>query len=257
MGLFLTIIGFLMVPVAIAWLIFSFLKKKKKLIPSLSIVAGILICFTGLMIVGANVTPEELARIEEDKKAREKAKEEKLEVARLEKEEEAKKLAEEKKKEEEEAKQKELAKKKKEDELRKQKQEKQPADEEVKEKEKVAKEEKEAEEKAKVAAAEKEKNDNRKKLDAIIVDLVKSSDGAIKSIRPTSGDDWIAVYVTLDNSWYLLSPQEKEYLVNEMGPMYSSIIIATEVTDYSDVYFIDENGNKLASPKMFGGYKMH
>lgn len=120
MGLFLSITGFLMVPFAIAWLVFSFFKGKKKLIPSLSIVAGILICLTGLMIVGANVTPEELAKIEENKKAREKAKGEKLEVARLEEKKEAEKLEKQKMKEEESAKQKELAEEenKKEDELK-------------------------------------------------------------------------------------------------------------------------------------------
>lgn len=265
MGLFLSVIGFLLVPLAIVWLIINLFRKKKKLIPSLLIPAGIVLCLTGLWIVGTNATPEELAALEQKKQEKAEAK---LEAERLEKEKEEeveqkeKELAEQErlKNEEQEQKKVELAEKekekKKEDELKKQQQEKQRTQDEEKEKERIAKEKKEAEEKVEVAAVEKQKNENQEKLDAIIVDLVKSSDGAIKSIRPTSGDDWIAVYVTLDNSWYLLSPQEKEYLVNETGPMYSSIITASGVTDYSDVYFIDENGNTVASPKLLGGYKV-
>lgn len=122
---------------------------------------------------------------------------------------------------------------------------------EIKEKEEAEKREKDA----KVAEATAVKA--QEKIEPVISELIELGSGLIKDIKPTSGDDWIAVYVFVDNSWYLLSDEEKKYTAETIGPAISNAIVQTGVTDYSDVHFVDENGNAVASPKFWsGGYKI-
>lgn len=163
MGLFLSIIGFFMVPIAITWLIFNFFKKRKKLLPSLSIVAGIIVGFSGLWMVGSNVTPEELAELEQTKQERAKAK---LEKEELEKKEQAEK-------ERKEGEQKQVTEVEKQKEI-----------EEVnrKEKEELAKKEKELKEREQALKNhEQEKNKKKKEENTIFQPIVDIKDLAYKT----------------------------------------------------------------------------
>ncbi len=177
MDIFLFLVGLVAILVAIVMLIVRFINKKPKKILLITMGVGFVLMFTGAMIGGANMTPEEKAAVEEKRLAKQEEKEEKLEDERLEKEKEAKKLEEQKLKEEEEAKQKEVAdkerksddEKKKVDELKKQQQEEQRSQEE----------ERMAKEKAEKAAVEKENNTVQTKSRKVIYDVFKSGDDKI------------------------------------------------------------------------------
>ncbi|WP_153732745.1 hypothetical protein [Sporosarcina obsidiansis] len=136
---------------------------------------------------------------------------------------------------------------------------------EMKEKKKREKEEKKAaeaekqliEEEKNKAKREAAKKEAKEKIDKAVSELISMGDGSIKNIRPTSGDDWIAVYVEVDNTWHLFSQEEQKYMAETIGPAVESSIVETGITDYCDVHFIDENGMTVASPKFLGGgYKI-
>lgn len=128
------------------------------------------------------------------------------------------------------------------------------------EKERKQKEQEEKDRAEKEAAEnerlKKEREEGRAEAEEFAQELIEMGDGAIVDVRPTSANNWIAVYVELDNSVHLLSSEEKRYIVESMGPFIERGIIETGVTDHSDIHFIDQNGNPIASPKVFGGWKM-
>lgn len=128
------------------------------------------------------------------------------------------------------------------------------------EKEKAKKAEKEAIEKEKQEKEKKEREKERQKslekVEEIVSELIDLGDGSIIDIRPTSGDDWITVYVIVDNSWHLLTEEEQKYIAETIGPAVESGIINSGITSFCDVHFADQNENIVASPKIFGGYKI-
>lgn len=143
---------------------------------------------------------------------------------------------------------------------KKEKERKQKEEAEAEQKKKIEEEKKAAEETKKREEQQKREEEKQKKADKlneVVQELINMGEGSILDIKPTSGDDWIATYVYIDNSWYLLSEEEKKYVVENIGPVVESKIIETGVVDYCDVYFVDQNGNTVASPKMFGGYKIN
>lgn len=90
----------------------------------------------------------------------------------------------------------------------------------------------------------------------VVQELIEMGEGSIVNIRPTSGDNWIAIYVELDNSVHLFSSEEKRYVVEMMGPYIEAAIVETGVTNETDVNFIDQSGNTIATPKVFGGWEI-
>lgn len=287
MDIFLFLAGLIIATVAIILLVIRIFNKKPKKKLLITIAAGFVLFIVGVSIGVSNMTPEEKAEAEakriasaQEKKEEKKALEKEL-AANAEKQEKQKEfdrkkeqeeLKEEKqaatdKKEAEEKKKKEQADKEKAIELEKAESKKAQAAEEAELKEK---EKQKAEKEAKVAAEAKKTTDenakkekqkkeraaSKQKANDVVEELVKMGEGAILDIKPTSGDDWIAVNLYVDNSWYLLSEEEKRYTAEQIGPTVESAIIATGATDYCDVYFVDQNGNTVASPKFLGGYKI-
>lgn len=107
MDLFLFIVGLVAMLIAVGLLVLRVFTKepKKKLFVLFAV--GFLVLVTGALIGGANMTPEEIAANKEKRLAKYAAKEEKLEVERLEKEEKEQKELEEKLQAEKEVKEKE------------------------------------------------------------------------------------------------------------------------------------------------------
>ncbi len=254
MGLFLSIVGFLMVPFAIVWLIFNFVKKKQKLLPSLSIVAGIIICLSGLWIVGLNVTPEELAELERTKQERVDAK---LEAERLEKEElEKKEQAEIERKKDEQERIKEMEKQTEIEEANQNEKKK------LEEKEKELNERERALKKREQEETEKKKEEKVQKnvvktladisdeeantLYTVILSIILGSDGRISDVRPDSDDDWSNTNIYVSNEWHSLSKEEQKTVSDTLGGEIRDTIIDVGLSDEPKINFIDEDGKVVA-----------
>lgn len=104
----------------------------------------------------------------------------------------------------------------------------------------------------------------RAKLDELFIaalnELIEISDGVIVKIQPHFKDgDWSSVAVTVSDAWYYSAEYEKERFAEQVGTMVEAIVKnAAKVSSdkYVSVYFYDTYGKELASPKVFGGYKI-
>ncbi|HHX50825.1 MAG TPA: hypothetical protein GX711_05245 [Clostridia bacterium] len=99
------------------------------------------------------------------------------------------------------------------------------------------------------------------KLDALFVqvldEVIEASDGILLGIRPSQGNNWGVVYVTVSDAWYYSADHEKERFAEQVGGTIANIVLnAQKAKGVVDVYFDDAYGKRLASPKMLGGYKI-
>lgn len=104
------------------------------------------------------------------------------------------------------------------------------------------------------------KNTQVKLFKQSVSDLIKTSKGVIVSIKPAiSSDDWSAVQVTVSDSWYYSAEYEKERFAEQMQQVISTLVKNSGLVKENStitVFFYDTYGKELASPKMFGGYKI-
>lgn len=130
---------------------------------------------------------------------------------------------------------------------------KKDADEERKKKESKKLKQQEEE---KLKELEKIKVKKREEFNEQIDGFIELGQGVIHDIKPNDLDDWEVAYVYVDNSWYDLNEGDKLSFAEKVGPVIESTIIEYGMNDYSTVYIVDENKTIVASPKLFGGYKI-
>ncbi|MEI3615011.1 hypothetical protein [Pseudogracilibacillus sp. SO30301A] len=191
-------------------------EKKTNMI--LSVVFGVWFVF--ILMVG---------QPSEEEKAEAKARQEQLE-----KEREEKKLA----KEEEKA-------QKEKEEAEKEKKEQEKADKEVKEKEEQKKQDEEA------------FNQAVEDWDSYKTDLLEHyGEAGVIDIQENPGSDFDVVNVYVPNEFKISSEDERRYYVEEIGPLLEEDIGAHFNNDQIWIEFKYEDGNNMATRKMFGGWKI-
>ena len=125
-----------------------------------------------------------------------------------------------------------------------------------KEKEKADKEKKEREEKTKYGIKLWEEDDGTKDF---LIDMHK--DNGMVDVGPNN-DDYSVMNVVVADELRLLTDEEKEYLINEMGTGVKNMVSSTfEHLDDNDnpqvhVNFIYPNQETAATQKMSGGWKV-
>src|SRR5690625_2446186 len=83
------------------------------------------------------------------------------------------------------------------------------------------------------------------------------SDAGVIDIRENPGSDWDVVYVYVPNEFKMSTEGEKQYYVDEIGPLIESDITSHFKKDHEvHVHFKYEDGNDMASRKMLGGWKI-
>ncbi|MFF2909781.1 hypothetical protein [Paenibacillus sp. NPDC057934] len=100
---------------------------------------------------------------------------------------------------------------------------------------------------------------NAEKMAEKFKEIYKQADGVILKIKPRD-NSWSQINVTVSDSWYYSRDFQKERFVESYGTLISQAIVNSlyVVTgeDKVYVYFIDEFGKRLASPKLLGGWKI-
>lgn len=100
---------------------------------------------------------------------------------------------------------------------------------------------------------------NAEKMTAKLKEIYKQADGAILKIKPRD-NSWSQIDVTVSDSWYYSQDLQKERFVESYGTLISQVILDYKYVITGDdrvyVYFIDEFGTRLASPKLFEGWKV-
>ncbi|AKG35637.1 hypothetical protein [Paenibacillus durus] len=99
---------------------------------------------------------------------------------------------------------------------------------------------------------------NSEKMAAELKRICKQSDGVIRRLKPRD-EYWDGINVTVSDSWYLSQEFQKERFVDTYGTLISQTVLKyMYITGKDDVkvYFVDEFGKEVASPKLFGGYKI-
>ena len=82
------------------------------------------------------------------------------------------------------------------------------------------------------------------------------SEAGIIDIRETSSD-WDVVYVYVPNEFKMSTEGERQYYVEEVGPLLEADLTSHFKKDHDiHVYFKYEDGNDMATRKMFGGWKL-
>lgn len=98
-------------------------------------------------------------------------------------------------------------------------------------------------------------------FDNALAEIIDKSNGIILSIDPYSDkNDWSMVKVILSDTWYYSQDFEKERFAEQMTATLEQIIKdAGKVKSDSTVgiFYYDSYGEELASPKIFGGYKIN
>lgn len=93
-------------------------------------------------------------------------------------------------------------------------------------------------------------------FNAAIDEIISVGEGIILSISPRY-DNWEIVNIIISDDWYYSPEHEKERFVEQVGGAVENIILSSEKASGSvNVYFVDTFGKDLATPKMFGGYKI-
>jgi flagellar motor protein MotB len=104
------------------------------------------------------------------------------------------------------------------------------------------------------------KAEQAKQFKNVLTELIKTSDGVITSIKPRFDDgDWGAILVTVSDSWYYSAEHEKERFCEQIQQLLETTVKNTGIVKKDSavtVFFYDTYGKELASPKMFGGYKI-
>lgn len=99
---------------------------------------------------------------------------------------------------------------------------------------------------------------NSKALREALKQVVEQADGIILNSKRRD-EDWSSINVTVSDSWYSAQEYQKKRFVERYGTLISDIVLKYMYIIGKDnvfIYFIDEFGTELASPKLFGGYKI-
>lgn len=98
-----------------------------------------------------------------------------------------------------------------------------------------------------------------KSMTAKLKEIYKQADGVILKIKPRD-TSWSQIDVTISDSWYYSQDFQKERFVESFGVLISQVIVdhifVITGGDMVSVYFVDEFGTRLASPKLMGGWKI-
>ncbi|OIJ12699.1 hypothetical protein BKP37_12935 [Anaerobacillus alkalilacustris] len=94
-------------------------------------------------------------------------------------------------------------------------------------------------------------------FDEAINEMISLGEGIIKSIKPMTGDDWKIVDVVISDAWYHSQEYEKERFAEQVGNAIENIVLNSgKATGTVSVYFKDEYGKEVATPKILGGYNI-
>ncbi|MBS4172077.1 O-antigen ligase family protein [Bacillus sp. FJAT-49736] len=105
----------------------------------------------------------------------------------------------------------------------------------------------------KTAVADQQNKNFNKTIDA----LIKTGSGVILSIQPRYDNKWDMVNVVVSDSWYYSAEYEKERFAEQVGETVQKIVINSgKAKDPVMVYFVDSFNKDVATPKMFGGWKI-
>lgn len=100
---------------------------------------------------------------------------------------------------------------------------------------------------------------NAEKMTAKLKEIYKQADGIILKIKPRE-NSWSQIDVTVSDTWYYSQDFQKERFVETYGTLISQVILdyiyIITGEDRVYVYFVDEFGARLASPKLFEGWKV-
>lgn len=100
---------------------------------------------------------------------------------------------------------------------------------------------------------------NAEKMSAKLKEIYKQADGAILEIKPRD-NSWSQIDVTVSDSWYYSQDFQKERFVESYGTLISQVILESVYVITGEgrvyVYFIDEFGTRLASPRLQEGWKI-
>ncbi|AIQ37193.1 hypothetical protein R50345_22665 [Paenibacillus sp. FSL R5-0345] len=100
---------------------------------------------------------------------------------------------------------------------------------------------------------------NAEKMTAKLKEIYKQADGIILKIKPRE-NSWSQIDVTVSDTWYYSQDFQKERFVETYGTLISQVILDYKYIITGDervyVYFVDEFGTRLASPKLFEGWKV-
>lgn len=88
-----------------------------------------------------------------------------------------------------------------------------------------------------------------------ITELIDVSEGFIISIE-SRYDNWSLTNVVVSDSWYYSPDHEKERFAEQVGATVKQLVINSGKNDSTSVYFVDSYGKDIATPKIFGGYKL-
>ncbi|NJP36039.1 hypothetical protein [Alkalicoccus luteus] len=91
-------------------------------------------------------------------------------------------------------------------------------------------------------------------LNESITELIEITEGIVVDVE-LIGDEREVAYVIVSDDWYYSPDYEKERFAEQIGSTVENMILNAYPEQRSvGVYFKDEYGADLASPKMFGGY---
>lgn len=99
---------------------------------------------------------------------------------------------------------------------------------------------------------------NSKEMGEALKQVFEQADGIILNIKRRD-EDWSSIYVTVSDSWYNAQEFEKKRFVEGYGNLIADIVLKYMYIIGKDnvfIYFIDEFGTEVATPKLFGGYKI-
>lgn len=100
---------------------------------------------------------------------------------------------------------------------------------------------------------------NAEKMTAKLKEIYKQADGAILEIKPRD-NSWSQIDVTVSDSWYSSQDFQKERFVESYGTLISQVILESVYVITGEervyVYFIDQFGTRLASPRLLESWKI-
>lgn len=99
--------------------------------------------------------------------------------------------------------------------------------------------------------------EQNKEFNKTIDSLVKASSGVILGVEPRYNTKWDMVNVVVSDSWYYSADYEKERFAEQVGETVQKLVINSgKAKDPVMVYFVDSYNKDVATPKVFGGWKI-
>lgn len=101
--------------------------------------------------------------------------------------------------------------------------------------------------------------ESTKLFNAAIKEIINLSDGIILKIDHSENDNIKIVDVIVSDAWYQSENYEKERFAEQIANTIKTVYINTGKSEEGNevmIYFLDSYNKRLASPKIFGGYKI-